>query len=166
MSIVIRRATPADAPALVAMVDALCAADDEPRGHFTLERAVAHGFGDRPAFSALLAELEGRLAGYATFEPIYATEWGERGVYMHDLWVEPHARRRGVARCLVAGVAAEARTGGGTFVWWCSKPNNVVANRFYESIADIHETVRAHALARDAFARLADEGRIVSAATR
>ena len=145
MSFKIRPATAADAPALVAMVDALCASENEPRGHLTVERALADLFGGAPAVRALLAAERDRLLGW------------------HLAWyagfrVAAEARRRGVARALVAAVAAEARRQGRTFVWWCSRAGNEPANAFYEQIAEIHEPGLAHARAFDAFARLAAEG--------
>lgn len=157
-ALIVRTATPADAPALVAMIDALAASEKEPRGHFTLERALEDVFGPTAALTALVAESGGQVVGYATYEPSYSTEWARRGLYMQDLWVEPDARRAGVARALVAAVAAEARRQGRAFVWWCSHTDNEAANRLYATLADIHEPIVAHALAFDAFDRLAAEG--------
>jgi ribosomal protein S18 acetylase RimI-like enzyme len=154
----IRPARLEDAARLVELVDALNASEQSRRGAFTLESALEDGFGASPAFEVLLAELGGRVAGYVLWHASYSTEWAQRGIYVEDLYVEPEARRAGVGRALLAALAAEAKRRELRFVWWCSRPGNKAANAFYETLADIHEPIIAHALARDAFERLAAEG--------
>ena len=157
MPLALRAATAADAGRLVELVDALKASEGDQRGHFTLATALRDGFTGGPEFRVILAELDGRAVGYALFQPSYSTEWGQRGLFVHDLYVEPQARRQGVGRALLAAVAANARAEGRSFVWWASRPHNHVAQKFYQGVANISEPILAHALAFATFEGLADE---------
>ena len=71
---VIRRMTPADGPALLALHDEV--SDDALRMRFfNVSRPAAHSYVEHvlahPETLALVAEVDGRLVGFATAEPIY-----------------------------------------------------------------------------------------------
>ena len=53
-----------------------------------------YGFGDRPAFSTLIAEVGGEFAGLCLHFPIFSTWMGRPGVYVQDLYVEDRFRGR------------------------------------------------------------------------
>jgi GNAT superfamily N-acetyltransferase len=80
-----------------------------------LERAQAteadllrDGFGERPYFEVLLAELDGDAVGLALFYPVYSTFEGRPGLYVEDLYVTERARGQGIGRQLMARLAALA----------------------------------------------------------
>src|SRR5437762_8419064 len=75
---------------------------------FTSERVLADGFGPEAAFTPLVAELDGAVVGYAFFSAGYNTDVAARSIFLHDLFVTPAARGRGVGSALMAAVAAEA----------------------------------------------------------
>jgi GNAT superfamily N-acetyltransferase len=77
-----------------------------PGRPFTAKRVRADGFGPRAAFTPLVAELDGAVVGYAFFSPGDNTDVAGRSVWLHDLFVAPAARRRGVGAALMAAVAA------------------------------------------------------------
>ncbi len=154
--LIVRPATPADAEAVTRLCDELNEHEGEPVGHFTPELVRRDGFGRTPPeFRILLALLDGEPAGYAMFHPSYSSEWGQRGVYLQDLFVRPAARRRGAGRALLAAVTRAAEADGRTFVWWCSKAWNANVQAFYAGLGAIEEDVRAHALFGEPFAALA-----------
>jgi GNAT superfamily N-acetyltransferase len=62
------------------------------------------GFGPEPKFRALLADLDGRPAGYALFCECYST-WRGRQIYLEDLYVRSKFRGKGIATSLMAQVA-------------------------------------------------------------
>ena len=66
------------------------------------------GFGARPYFEVLLAELDGEAVGLALFYPVYSTFEGRPGLYVEDLYVAEGARGLGVGRRLMARLAALA----------------------------------------------------------
>ena len=91
----VRRATTGDGPAIQELWRAFCAESPAP---FYVEVPVEL---DLSTGLTWVAELEGGLVAYAT-----ATE--ERGVIeLHDLFVRPEQRRRGLARTLIAAVVDE-----------------------------------------------------------
>jgi GNAT superfamily N-acetyltransferase len=151
----IRLAGPADAELVAGLIEELNAHQREPTGHVTVEAVRRDGFAPRPEFKVLLAELDGVAAGYALFHPSWSTEYGERGLYLYDLFVRASARGHGVGRALMAAVAAIAKAEGRSFLWWCSKPWNREAQAFYAGLGAIEEDIKAHAIFGEPFERLA-----------
>ena len=113
-AISVRFATPDDAADILRLVRALAAYENEPVETVKMTEADvrAHGFGDQPKFEVLLAELAGRPVGFALFFQNYSTWEGRPGIYLEDLFVEPHARGLGLGRKLIAQIAAVARSRG------------------------------------------------------
>jgi GNAT superfamily N-acetyltransferase len=68
------------------------------------EDLARDGFGENPRFHSLIAEWEGRPAGYAVFFGYYST-WAGRGLFLEDLFVREAFRKRGIGRGLLAAVA-------------------------------------------------------------
>ena len=131
----LRAAVPADAPALVGLIREL--ADFEHLSHLvrvTPDQLAQHLFGPRPAAEAVVAELEGRLVGFALFFTNFSTFLGQPGLYLEDLYVQPAQRGRGLGRALLSHLGALAvERGCGRFEWsvldW-----NANAIRFYEKM--------------------------------
>jgi GNAT superfamily N-acetyltransferase len=67
------------------------------------------GFGTDPKFRALLAEWEGKPAGYAFFFGYYSTFEGRPAVFLEDIYVRREYRGQGIGKALMARVAAIAR---------------------------------------------------------
>lgn len=110
----VRFATPDDAADIVRLVGALAVYENEPLETVKLTEAdvLAHGFGARPCFEVLLAELDGRAVGFALFFQNYSTWEGRPGIYIEDLFVESQARGHGLGRQLVVQIAALAERRG------------------------------------------------------
>jgi GNAT superfamily N-acetyltransferase len=70
----------------------------------TEERLAADAFGPQPKFRALIAEVDGRIAGYALFFDCYSSFQG-RGVFLEDLYVRGEFRGLRVGRALLSRVA-------------------------------------------------------------
>lgn len=151
----VRPATEADAELVRTLIEELNRDQGEETGKVTAEAIRRDGFGPRPEFRVLLAELDGEPAGYALFHPTWSTEVGEPGFYVYDLYVREAARGRGVGRALMAAVARLAKAEGRSFLWWSSKPWNRVARAFYAGLGGVEEESRAHAIFGEAFERLA-----------
>jgi GNAT superfamily N-acetyltransferase len=135
MPVIIRPARPDDAEQVLAMGRLLNTHVRAPRPDLTEARFLADGFGPAARFSALVAQGEGRLDGYAISMPAYDYDRGAHGRFMHDLFVHPDRRRRGIARALLNGVAQAVRDEGGDFIWWVSFRLNREARGFYDSLA-------------------------------
>ena len=74
----------------------------------TEEVLVREGFGPQPGFRALIAEWDGKPAGYAFFFNCYSTFRG-RGLFLEDLFVRSQFRGKKVGDTLLSHVAAVAR---------------------------------------------------------
>jgi GNAT superfamily N-acetyltransferase len=135
----IRPAGPGDVDAIAAMANALNAFVGLPGAVFTPERVREHAFGERPAFSILVAERGVRCVGYAMFHPAYNSDLAVRSISLVDLYVMDEARGRGAGRALMAAVAAEALRTGAESVEWGVHVGNVLARRFYADLG-AHDT--------------------------
>jgi GNAT superfamily N-acetyltransferase len=68
------------------------------------EQLRQDGFGARPRFRVLIAEMDGSPAGYALFFDCYSSLQGH-GIFLEDLFVRPPFRGKRVGRALLAHVA-------------------------------------------------------------
>jgi GNAT superfamily N-acetyltransferase len=155
----VRAATFDDADAVAELARAFSLEDGGRPSRLSADAFRRDGFGPRAAFTALVAEFEGRFAGYALYYPGYDSDGATRGVYLADLFIRADARRRGVGRALVASVAAHARQDGARWMFWSVLKRNKNARRFYRTIAPELRDVIVCAAFGDAFDRLADETR-------
>ena len=67
------------------------------------------GCGSDPKFRALLAEWDGKLAGYAFFFGYYSTFEGRSAIFLEDIYVRSEFRGKGIGKALMARVAAIAK---------------------------------------------------------
>ena len=104
---------------------------------FTAEKVRSDGFGPTAAFTPLVAELDDAVAGYAFFSIGYNTDIAARAMWLHDIFVKPSARGRGVGLALMAAVAAETvRQGGGSLDWGVHSAN-AGALEFYRRLGAV-----------------------------
>ena len=138
MALRIRSATAADARAIGALAAEfqgyLRALGDQSTFRFTAKTYLQDGWGPHPAFSGLVAELDGEIAAYLLYHFGYDTDQAMRLLYVIDLYVQEGKRRRGVGEALMQRAAQICRdTGGGALIWSVFKPNQL-AFRFYERL--------------------------------
>lgn|SRR5262249_27821972 len=104
----IRNAGRADAKLLKELIDEIGAHERLPV--FANEESLAvDGFGPRPKFCALIAEVDRSVAGYALFFDCYSSFQG-RGIFLEDVFVRDQFRGKGVGNALlsrIAGIAIE-----------------------------------------------------------
>jgi GNAT superfamily N-acetyltransferase len=107
----IRPATAPDAPLLATMIREFAAYDRLDQEAGVTEEAIARdGFGAKPKFRAVIAEWDGRVAGYALFFEFYSTFQGRAGLFLDDIFVRPEFRMHGIGKSLLAHVAGVAWT--------------------------------------------------------
>lgn len=138
MSLTIRAATPEDAEVVASLgrefVTYLrCLGDPHPRS-LTAETYLRDGFGENPAFSGLIAELNGRVVGYLLYCQGYDIDLGGRILYVIDLFVREVARRQNVGRTLMEVAADICRQAGGRELLWSVYAPNKAARAFYEKL--------------------------------
>lgn len=93
-----------------------------------------YGFGERPAFSTLIAEIHGEFAGLCLYFPIFSTWMGRPGVYVQDLYVEDLFRGHRIGEQLLRHVARECRNDGGVYLRLSVDTDNEGAKAFYEKL--------------------------------
>ena len=123
---------------------------------FTAAIVRRDAFGSRRAFRAFVAELDGRLVGYASFATTYNTDIAARELWMHDLYVIPRARSRGIGAALVAAVAHEAVRRRLPRLGWGVRSTNARAVRFYRRLGARVGQTRTVVLLGRPLVRLAD----------
>jgi GNAT superfamily N-acetyltransferase len=155
--LLIRAATIQDAPLIYRMIREL--AEFERETHLCVIKEsdlMRDGFGDDPKFSALIAEWDGKPAGYALFFNCYST-WVGPELYLEDLYVQPKFRRKGIGMALLSEVA---RIGLQTCraMRWEVLDWNQDAIALYEGLgAEFRDQWKSVALGRDAMRRLAEK---------
>jgi len=100
--------------------------DDETLRH--------HLFGARPAAEVLIGEIDGVPSGFALHFQTFSTFEGKPGIYLEDLFVEPHARGSGLGRALLAKLASLVVERGGARLEWSVLDWNELGKGFYRSI--------------------------------
>ena len=156
-SITVRPAAPADAAVIVRFVRELAEFEKAPASavRLTEEDILRHGFGERPVFECLIAEMDGGAVGFALFFRNFSTWEGRPGIFLEDLYVSPRARRLGAGRMLLAGVAAAAVGRGCPRLDWAVLDWNP-ARGFYERVGARHlEDWNLYRLAGEPLRRLA-----------
>jgi GNAT superfamily N-acetyltransferase len=89
-----------------------------------------------------IAELDGKVVGFAN-AVLHESTWTLAPVcYLEDLFVDPAARRAGVARSLMKELVERARSNGWSTVYWHTRGNNITARRLYDTFASVDDFVR------------------------
>jgi GNAT superfamily N-acetyltransferase len=103
--LLIRPAAVHDVPLLHTMIRELAEFEKELDYVTIREEDLARdGFGSTPKFRSLIAEWDGKTAGYALVFAYYST-WSGPGLFLEDLFVRESFRGHGVGRALLAAVA-------------------------------------------------------------
>ena len=131
----IRQAMKKDATEIVRLSGLLSKADSTNPSRLTEEIYCEDGFGDNPAFNALLAEIDTQVIGYTLYFEGYDTNRAKRGIYISDIYVDEAWRRQGVGRSLMQATAQVCRDLGGEWVFWAVNKQNRAARKFYQTLA-------------------------------
>jgi len=87
-----------------------------------------------PVF-ALVAELDSQVVGLTHYVFHRSTTRLEHVCYLSDLFTAPSHRGRGIARALIEGVYAQARTAGASEVYWQTHESNAAGRLLYDKLA-------------------------------
>ncbi len=131
----IRPARPADGPAVVELIRGLAEFEKLPGpDDAAAARFIDHAFGTPPRFGLLVAEVDGRVRGYALFFETYSTFRAAPSLFLEDLFVHPDVRRNGVGRAFMLALARTAVARGCERFEWTVLDWNEHAQRFYRSL--------------------------------
>jgi len=105
----LRDAVPADVPTILALITELAMFEREPDAVVATEADLLRdGFGPEKRFGCRVAELDGRVVGFALWFFSYSTWLGRAGIYLEDLYVAESARGHGLGRRLIVDMAQVA----------------------------------------------------------
>jgi GNAT superfamily N-acetyltransferase len=135
----IRPATTDDAQAVASLINAINSLDGPLRHTMTPAIVLRDLLGAHPKAILRVAEHEGAVVGFATAALVYDAERAAWAMMLLDLYVAPHARRRGLARALMANLAAEAKRHDCGCLWWGVDEGDDEATLFYRSIGAASE---------------------------
>jgi GNAT superfamily N-acetyltransferase len=153
---VIRSATPADVPAILALIRDLAeyerAIDEVRAAPEQLHDAL---FGPQPAVFCDVADEDGQIVGFALWFLSFSTWLGRHGIYLEDLYVRPDRRGAGIGRELLAGLARRCVECGYGRLEWSVLDWNEPALGFYRALgAEAMDEWTVHRVTGEALARL------------
>jgi GNAT superfamily N-acetyltransferase len=131
-------ATPADVPEILALIREL--AEYERLLHevvatvASLEQAL---FGPGSNVEAVVARVDGAVAGFALYFHNFSTFLSRRGLYLEDLYVRPEHRGKGYGHALLSYLAALALDRGCGRLEWTVLDWNRRAIDFYQAMGAV-----------------------------
>ena len=135
MTLLVRRATPGDEPALLELVTALADYEKLPAPDARArERLLRDGFGPAPRFELLFGVLDGHPVAYALYFFTYSSFLARPTLFLEDLFVLPDARRHGVGGALLRALAEAALVADCGRMEWAALTWNRLAIDFYERL--------------------------------
>ena len=111
--------TPQDAPLVVSYIKELAEYERDPDAAVVTVDDILHfAFSDHPLIHVVMAEWEGKPAGFALWFYNFSTWEGKAGIYLEDLFIRPEYRRNGIGKALLIHLARVAVQNNCTrFVW-------------------------------------------------
>ena len=132
MELVVRDAQREDVPFIMQLIKELAIYEkSENEVETTITSMLEDGFGERPCFNAMVAELHSEIVGIAVYFYSYST-WKGRSLYLDDLVVSEKVRRMGVGHQLFGALVKKAASEGVGKMHWQVLDWNEPAIHFYE----------------------------------
>lgn len=131
----LRTALPEDAPLILDYIRELADYERAPEKAVAAEADLRrHVFSESPLAFVVMAEWEGRPAGFALYFFNFSTWEGKPGLYLEDLWVRPEFRGKGIGKALLKRLAAIALERGCTRYVWQVLDWNTPSIEFYKAM--------------------------------
>jgi GNAT superfamily N-acetyltransferase len=131
----LRPALPADAGTILAFIHQLALYEKAPEKVVATEADLVKVMsGPAPLVRVLLADWDGRSAGFALFFHTYSTWEGKRCLYLEDLFVDPEFRGKGIGKALLRRLARIAVAEDCSRFQWAVLDWNQPAIDFYQSL--------------------------------
>lgn len=132
MNIIVRRAIKEDCPRLLDLIRELADYEKAPDEVIvTLEHFTDSGFGPNPVWWAFVAEVEGKVEGFALYYIRYSTWKGQR-MYLEDLIVTEKMRGKGLGKLLFDSLLQEVKDKNFQGMVWQVLDWNEPAINFYK----------------------------------
>ena len=138
MPCIIRSATATDVPLILTFIRDLAIYEkllpEVVATEDTLRRTL---FGNSPAAHVVIAEVDGRPAGFALYFFNYSTFLSKPGLYLEDLFVQPEFRGHGTGKALLLHLAKIANARGCGRMEWSVLDWNEPAKGFYKKLGAV-----------------------------
>ena len=132
MNTTIRKAVKGDCQRMMELVLELAIYEKAPEAiTVQFDHFLESGFGEKPVWWAYVAEIDGRVEGFALYYIRYSTWKGQR-MYLEDLVVTEKLRGAGVGKLLVDRLIKEAREKKYSGIAWQVLAWNEPAINFYK----------------------------------
>jgi GNAT superfamily N-acetyltransferase len=132
MNTIIRRAEKKDCVRLLQLIQELADYEKAPQEvTVTLEHFEESGFGPNPVWWAFVAEINGRVEGFALYYIRYST-WKGQCLYLEDFLVTEQLRGQGAGKLLFDRIIQEAKDKGYKRMVWQVLDWNEPAINFYK----------------------------------
>lgn len=146
MKFSLRNASKQDCPAILGLIQELALFEKEPEAVVvTVQDLEKDGFGEKPLFKVIVAEVENEIVGMALFYFRYST-WKGKTIHLEDLIVKQEMRGKNIGSALYEAVLKEAHKENVRRVEWVVLDWNTPARDFYlnsgAKILDGWETVQ------------------------
>lgn len=130
----IRRAVRNDAPTITELIMGLAVYEHMPECCFATDELIEQSIFDRGEAKVLIAEYDGKPAGFSLYFYNYSTWLAKKGIYLEDLFVKPEMRGKGIGKSLLQTLARIAVDEDcGRFEWSCLDWNEP-SIEFYKSM--------------------------------
>ena len=124
------------------------------------EDLLRDGFGESPKFRLLIAEWDGRAAGYAMYFDYYSSFEGRPSIFLEDIYIRPEFRTNGIGKAMLAKIAALAKEQNYAGMRWEVLDWNTPAIDFYRKLgATFMDDRKLVSLQGEAFERTANGAR-------
>ena len=139
MSINIREARKEDCSRLLELVQELADYERAPdEVTVTLPEFEEAGFGTKPVWKAFVAEVEGKIEGFALYYIRFSTWKGSR-LFLEDFYLTEHMRGKGIGKMLFETIIYEAKEKGFNGISWQVLDWNEPAINFYNKYQSGYE---------------------------
>jgi GNAT superfamily N-acetyltransferase len=132
--LVIRFAEEEDAPIIVALIKELAAYEKLEDKVQATEALVKDSIFRRKAAEVLIGEYAGEVVAYAVFFQNFSTFAAQPGIFIEDIYVKPHLRRKGFGRRLFMFMARLAVERGYARIEWTCLDWNTPSIAFYRKM--------------------------------
>jgi GNAT superfamily N-acetyltransferase len=128
----IRKATATDCPRLLELVQELADYEKAPQEvTVTLDHFIESGFGEKPVWWAFVAEVDGKVEGFALYYIRYSTWKGQR-MYLEDILVTEKMRGKKLGKLLFDQLIETCKENGLNGMSWQVLDWNEPAINFYK----------------------------------
>lgn len=132
MQITIRRAVKEDCPRLLELIHELATYERAPEEMtVSQEHFEKSGFGEHPVWWTFVAEVEGKIQGFALYYIRYST-WKGQAMYLEDILITNEMRGKGIGKLLFDRLILEAKEKKFNRIIWQVLDWNEPAINFYK----------------------------------